>query len=138
MLTAFIVDDNPGDRALIRRILRASITDPLEIEEAWNLDDALERLRSGGIDILLLDLNLPGSRGVETVARVRAVSPDVPIIVVTGFEDQQIATKVVGQGAQGHLVKGTFDSRVLGFEIRRCLGRKPGETSTEGNAASES
>ena len=137
MITAFIVDDNPGDRALIRRILRASVADPLQIEEAWNLDDTLERLRAGGIDILLLDLNLPGSRGVETVTRVRAVSPDVPIIVVTGFEDQQIASKVVGQGAQGHLVKGTFDSRVLGFEIRRCLGRKAGEAPTDGSAAPE-
>jgi CheY-like chemotaxis protein len=132
MLTAFIVDDNPGDRALIRRILRASVTDPLEVEEAWNLDDALERLRAGGIDILLLDLNLPGSRGVETVSRVRAVNPHVPIIVVTGFEDQQIASQVVGQGAQGHLVKGTFDSRVLGMEIRRCLSRKAGGSLAEG------
>ncbi|MEO8370304.1 MAG: response regulator [Candidatus Solibacter sp.] len=131
MLTAFIVDDNPGDRALIRRILRASVSDPLQIEEAWNLDDALDRLRAGGIDILLLDLNLPGSRGVETVSRVRAVAPQVPIIVVTGFEDQQIASRVVGQGAQGHLVKGTFDSRVLGLEISRCLARKPGESSSD-------
>ena len=128
MLTAFIVDDNPGDRAMIRRILRASVAEPLQIEEAWNLDDALERLRRGGIDLLLLDLNLPGSRGVETVTRVRAVSQDVPIIVVTGFEDQQLASQVVGQGAQGHLVKGTFDSRVLGLEIARCLAVKSGDT----------
>ena len=132
MLTAFIVDDNPGDRALIRRILRASVPDPLQIEEAWNLDDALERLRAGGIDILLLDLNLPGSRGVETVSRVRAVNPKIPIIVVTGFEDQQIASQVVGQGAQGHLVKGTFDSRVLGLEIRRCLAHRAGDLLPEG------
>ena len=121
MLTAFIVDDNPGDRALIRRILRASLTEPVEIEEAWNLDDALQRLQSRGIDIVLLDLNLPGSRGADTVAKVRAVDSDVPVIVITGFEDQEIASKVVGNGAQGHLVKGTFDSRALGTEIDRCL-----------------
>ncbi len=137
MLTAFIVDDNPGDRALIRRILRASVTDALQIEEAWNLDDALERLRGGGIDILLLDLNLPGSRGVETVSRVRAVNSQIPIIVVTGFEDQQIASQVVGQGAQGHLVKGTFDSRVLGSEIRRCLANKAGDLLPEEPPAPE-
>ena len=137
MLTAFIVDDNPGDRALIRRILRASVTEPLHIEEAWNLDDTLERLRKGGIDLLLLDLNLPGSRGVETVTRVRAVSPDLPIIVVTGFEDQEIAAQVVGQGAQGHMVKGTFDSRVLGSEIRRCMARQAGESAPEAKPTPE-
>jgi len=123
MLTAFIVDDNPGDRALIRRILRDCALDELNIEESWNLEDTVDRLRDGGIDILLLDLNLPGSRGAETVAIVRAVSPDVPIIVVTGSDDQQTASEVVGNGAQGHLVKGRFDSRILGREIVRCLNQ---------------
>lgn len=77
-------------------------------------------MRAGGVDILLLDLNLPDSRGVDTLVRVREVTA-LPIIVVTGVEDKQTAAQVLGSGAQDHLIKGNFNAELLGRAMHRCL-----------------
>lgn len=126
-LTVFIVDDNPGDRTLIRRMLDDYAPGRFQVEEAWNLTDALRRLRVGGIDLLLLDLNLPDSRGVATLSKVQTVSPGLPVIVVTGAEDRQVVAASLGSNDQNYFVKGQVNAQLLGRTIDRCLSTNDGQ-----------
>jgi diguanylate cyclase (GGDEF)-like protein len=117
-----VVEDNPGDAALLRRYLRtASVA--AEIAHVERLSDALELLRDQSPDIVLLDLSLPDSQGLATFGEVRVRRPDLPVIVLTGLDDQEIATEAVKAGAQDYLVKGKIDPDVLGRAIRYAIER---------------
>ena len=131
-LTVFIVDDNPGDRTLIHRMLDEFAPGRFQIEEAWNLADALRRLRAGGIDVLLLDLNLPDSRGVNSLSRVQTVSPGVPVIVVTGADDRQAVAALLASSGRQYFVKGQFNAQMLGSTIEQYLAAKDGLTPESG------
>ena len=97
-----------------------------QIEEAWNLADALRRLRAGGIDVLLLDLNLPDSRGVTSLNRVQTVSPGLPVIVVTGADDRHAVAALLASSGQHYFVKGQFHAQMLGRTIGQCLATNDG------------
>src|SRR5437763_15852908 len=112
-MTVLVVDDNPGDRHLVRVMLEALMPGQFQLEEAWNLAYAVKRLGAGGIDLLLLDLNLPDSRGLGGLSTLRAADPSVPIIVVTGSQDQTAVSEALASGAQDYLVKGNFDQQTL-------------------------
>ncbi len=120
-IRVLILDDNPGDRVLIRTMLHESSPTKFQTEEAWNLEDGLDRLKAGAPDILMLDLNLPDSRGAATLNKVREINSVVPIIVVTGIEDAETTAEVLGRGAQEYLVKGRFSAALLASTIDRCL-----------------
>jgi signal transduction histidine kinase len=83
----------------------------------------LERLVSGGIDLVLLDLGLPDSQGLDTLSKVHAQAPAVPTVVLTGLDDETLALQAVRQGAQDYLVKGDFDSKVLWRVMRYAVER---------------
>jgi signal transduction histidine kinase len=121
-----LVEDNYGDVRLMQQMLSETGTVPFSLKVANSLAAALERLREGGIDVLLLDLGLPDSTGVNTFASVHAQIPTLPIIVLTGFGDQSIALKVVQQGAQDYLVKGQVDGNLIWRSIRYAVERQRG------------
>lgn len=124
-INLLLVEDNSGDVRLIQEMLSEGGV-PFVLAVATSLAAALERLCAGGIDVLLLDLGLPDSRGLSTFTSVHARIPALPIIVFTGFGDQSLALKVVQQGAQDYLVKGQVDSNLIWRAIRYAVERGRG------------
>lgn len=103
-----IIEDNDDDIQLIKEELAEAGGGHVDFETADRLSLGLERLAKGDIDVVLLDLSLPDSFGLDTVHRVRSQVPQVPIVVLTGIEDALIAQQVLEAGAQQYLVKGNL------------------------------
>jgi DNA-binding NarL/FixJ family response regulator len=84
----------------------------------------LERLKDGGVDVVLLDLGLPDGQGFDAFKKVQAQAPAVPVVVLTGFDDETLAVEAIRHGAQDYLVKGDVDSKVLYRAVRYSVERK--------------
>ncbi|HEX2208572.1 MAG TPA: hybrid sensor histidine kinase/response regulator [Longimicrobium sp.] len=123
-----LVEDNPGDARLLRVSLEEAESLRFGLVHAPRLSEALERVREGTFDVVLLDLSLPDARGMETVRRMLQAAPAVPIIVLTGLTDETVAVQAVQAGAQDYLVKGTVDGGTLARAIRYAMERKRLET----------
>ena len=95
----------------------------VELEWAGELSSALERLSQGGVDLLLLDLNLPDSEGIATFERAYAFAPGVPVVVLTELDDEDVALSTVQGGAQDYLVKGQVSQDLLLRSIRYAVER---------------
>jgi diguanylate cyclase (GGDEF)-like protein len=121
-LDILVVEDNPGDAALLRRYLNAGGVSHA-ITNVERVASALELLRDHSPDVVLLDLSLPDSQGLATFNEVRVRRPDLPIIVLTGLDDQELATEAVKAGAQDYLVKGKIDADSLARSIRYAIER---------------
>jgi diguanylate cyclase (GGDEF)-like protein len=124
MHRVLLIEDNAGDARLIREMIAEEPGAAFEIECAERLAQALERLSAGGIGLVLLDLSLPDSLGLETFAKVYVHSPDVPIIVLTGNDDNNLALAAVKRGAQDYLVKGRLDRELLLRSMQYAIERK--------------
>ncbi|MFL6572544.1 MAG: putative bifunctional diguanylate cyclase/phosphodiesterase [Burkholderiales bacterium] len=124
MHKVLLIEDNPGDARLIREMIAEESGAPFEIECAPRLAQGLERLSAGGIGLVLLDLSLPDSMGLDTFAKVYAQSPAVPIIVLTGTDDNNLALAAVKRGAQDYLVKGRLDRELLLRSMQYAIERK--------------
>lgn len=124
-----LVEDNPGDANLLREMLRQFHSHDLDFElaEAPRLVAAINRLQESCFDVVLLDLSLPDSQGIATVARVRETRPTLPIVVLTGLDNDDLATEALRRGAQDYLVKGQFDRRMLMRRIRYAIERQRSE-----------
>ncbi|MDP7132117.1 MAG: response regulator, partial [Planctomycetota bacterium] len=86
-----LVEDERSDAELTCEILNSDSLHNWKVTQTDRLDTGIEQARSGQFDVLLLDLSLPGSRGVETLKRVQSEAEDIPIVVLTGLEDQDVA-----------------------------------------------
>ena len=131
-IKVLLVEDNPTDADLIQRMLaQASIKDAsarsFDLECADHLSTALKRLTAGGIDVVLLDLTLPDSQGLKALTEVRTQAAPVPVIVLSGIDDEALAIEAVSQGAQDYLVKGHVDGFSLARAIRYAIERKQAE-----------
>jgi len=125
-----LIEDNPGDADLVR--LRLVEARPgLEVACVNRLSDGLESLVQEPPSVVLLDLNLPDSRGAETFRRVLSKAPGVPVVVLSGQDDEDLALKAVHQGVQDYLVKGAFDSKQLGRAMRYAMERQALLTSLD-------
>jgi DNA-binding response OmpR family regulator len=90
-----LIEDNPGDARLIQEMLIEAGSNQSDLERCDRLSAGLERINSGGVDALLLDLGLPDSNGIDTFLRVYAQAPEVPTVVLTGLDDEMLANKLV-------------------------------------------
>ncbi len=117
-----LVEDNPDDAVLFLRVRgpRHGDASPVHVE---TLHAAFERLDDGGIDIVLLDLSLPDASGVETVTRVLDHAPEVPVVVLTGLDDEEVGRQAIQAGAQDYIIKNHLDRRTLDRCIRYALER---------------
>ncbi|MCA1832395.1 MAG: ATP-binding protein [Actinomycetota bacterium] len=115
-----VIEDNPGDARLIEIILKQ---EGFNVELAGRLSEGLDRLAGNGIDVVLLDLSLPDGQGMENFSRTQATAPTVPVIVLTGLDDENTAMRAVNEGAQDYLVKGTVDGQVIARSIRYGIER---------------
>ncbi len=123
-----IVEDNPGDARLIREHLSgARVTGTLAPAFQWVVADrlaaGLARLAEGGIDVVLLDLSLPDSQGLDTFVKAQAQAPDAPMVVLTGLDDEAVALQAMQAGAQDYLVKGRMDGSLLSRAVRYAVER---------------
>lgn len=119
-----LVEDNPRDARLLRMILGDAETVTFELQEAARLEEGLALLERGAFDVLLLDLMLPDSQGIETVRRARACAPYIPIVVLTAFSDDAHAVQAVQAGAQDYLIKGSVETDLLVRSIRYAIERQ--------------
>ncbi len=118
------IEDNPGDARLIQEMLAEAKGVVFILEHAERLSQGLERLTEKGFDIILLDLSLPDSDGLPTFARVKAQAKKIPIIVMSGLDDEELALRAVQEGAQDYLVKGHVDGHLLSRALRYAIERK--------------
>lgn len=122
-----LIEDNPGDARLMREYLADPAGALFELEHVTSLADGLTRLAQGGIDLVLLDLSLPDSPMAETFKRAHTAAPEVPIIVMSGLDDEKHAIETVQEGAQDYLVKAYVDTRLLVHAMRYAIERKRAE-----------
>ena len=118
-----IIDDDPGDVELVREILLQPEGEPVQLEAAGSLRAGFERLSQGNIDLVLLDLGLPDSKGMATVVKTYSEYPEIPIVVLTGHEDQALGAQALQSGAQDYLSKGKIDHQVFVRSIRYAIER---------------
>jgi DNA-binding response OmpR family regulator len=115
-----LIEDNPGDAALIRNMLRTKSAG-VEIRHVTSLAKGLEQIQNGDIDVVLLDLDLPDSSGLDTLSRTRARAPHTPIIVITGLAEREVAVRALNQGAQDFFAKEFLETQVLNGAIQRVI-----------------
>lgn len=119
----FLIEDNPSDAELLCRILAEDPMSEFSVVSEGRLSSGLARLTEKGADLVLLDLGLPDSEGIDTLRRLRAAVPTVPIIVLTGLNDESVAINAVRDGAQDYLVKDGLDCQALIRAIRYARER---------------
>jgi signal transduction histidine kinase/DNA-binding response OmpR family regulator len=119
-----LVEDNPGDARLVEIALEESEVPTFDLKVEGRLAPALSRLRSDRFDMVLLDLNLPDSRGFQTVTSVQEVAPNIPVVIITGAANEEFARKAIHAGAQDYLVKDEIMSHSLVRSILFAMERK--------------
>ena len=122
--SVLLIEDNPGDARLIREMLFEEEGTPFDLLSVDRLSRGLEALSKRPASLVLLDLSLPDSRGLETFSKVYAHSPKVPIIVLSGNDDETLALYAVKSGAQDYLVKGRIDRELLLRAMQYAIERK--------------
>jgi diguanylate cyclase (GGDEF)-like protein len=125
-MRVLLVEDSPGHAQLVAEQLRAPAAGGWEVGRAASLAAALERLLDPDlppVDVVLLDLGLPDADGLDAVVRIRTAAVGVPIVVLSGRDDDELALACLRAGAQDHLVKGTVDERLLGRALRHAIER---------------
>jgi diguanylate cyclase (GGDEF)-like protein len=118
-----LVEDNPGDAFLLQEALADVTRAQFNLIHVSRLGDALQQLEQELIDVILLDLSLPDSHGVDTFFTLHAHQAHIPIIVLTSLADEMHALRVVGSGGQDYLVKGQIDGQALMRTIRYAIER---------------
>jgi PAS domain S-box-containing protein len=126
-----LVEDNPGDARLVREMLAEAAGDgsgvTFAVTHSRELGQALRALAEGAFQVVLLDLGLPDSQGLDTLRRVLEAAPAAPVLVLSGLGDRELALEAVKAGAQDYLVKGRVDEYSLPRAIRYALERKRSE-----------
>lgn len=122
-IKVLLIEDNTEHVELLERLLGFSEYPRFTVVNAKTLASGIAKL-SGGEDIVLLDLSLPDSTGVDTFRRMNAAAPSVPIVILSGVSDVTMAIETVQEGAQDYLVKGHVDTHLLLRSIQYAIERK--------------
>ncbi|HSW50862.1 MAG TPA: response regulator, partial [Bryobacteraceae bacterium] len=147
-MNILLIEDNPGDARLIQEALASAGGPELQMHWVDRLAQGMQAAHDGAFDAVLLDLSLPDSRGLETFERFRRHMPGLPVVVLTGLDDEDMALRAAAEGAQDYLVKGTLKSsgilRAVRFAVernkvaagaaRRAPGRIIGFTGARGGS----
>jgi PAS domain S-box-containing protein len=122
-----LVEDSPGDCVLFREVLGEITTARFDLVQVPRLKEALELLKSENFHIILTDLSLPDSQGMEASRALHDAAPSTAVIVLSGVDDETLALSAVREGAQDYLVKSRLDAHVLGRSIRYAIERQRAE-----------
>ena len=119
-----LIDDHAGDVFLLREMIESEKPGRFRVQAVGDsLERGLELIAEGGSDIVLLDLNLPDSRGLETFSRAHEAAPHLPMIVLSERDDEELGAQAVHRGAQDYLVKGGIDMHLLLRAMRYAIER---------------
>lgn len=132
-IKVLIIEDDGGDAAIICRLLSKASSIYFDVERAERMSSGVDLLGKKQYDVVLSDLGLPDSIGVETFSRLHSLYPDTPMIVLTGLDDEKIAIRAVQSGAQDYLVKGHIDTNLLIRSIQYSIERQKLITQLEKN-----
>lgn len=125
VLKVLLVEDNFADAELIEEFLSfPNLNTRLDLTQVNRLGEAIKILNLQSFDAILLDISLPDSKGFDTVARLREYSPNIPIVVLTALDDEEIALKSIQAGAEDYLVKRKIDSQLLIRSLRYAIERQ--------------
>jgi CheY-like chemotaxis protein len=123
-IKVLLVEDNPVDVLLLREELSGLAGDNFIVSEVERLSEATQVLTTETFDVVLLDLGLPDSQGLDTFLELQKTTPDVPIVVMSGLDDESLAVEAVRKGAQDYLVKDKSDAFVLRRSIAYAIERQ--------------
>ncbi|MBA7480052.1 Anaerobic nitric oxide reductase transcription regulator NorR [subsurface metagenome] len=123
-IKVLLIEDDASDLYLIKKMLAEEGGNCFSLEHADNLSEGLVRLNKTDFDVVLLDLGLPDSWGLETFITIHARAPQIPIVVLSGLDDKSLAINAVHNGAQDYLVKGDINSAALQRCLRYAIERK--------------
>jgi signal transduction histidine kinase len=130
-LQVLVVEDNAGDARLLQQMFSKEQPGSFQITHLLRMSEALVHLAKGGVDIILLDMGLPDGHGLDTVRRAQEVAPGVPVIVLTGLDDEKLAAEAMKEGAQDYLIKGQIESRALPRALRHAIDRHRMQAETD-------
>jgi diguanylate cyclase (GGDEF)-like protein/PAS domain S-box-containing protein len=119
-----LVEDNPGDARLLREMLNEQGRHDTELTHVESLSEAEKYLALRQVDVILLDLGLPDAEGLAAVRRVHVAAPRVPLVVLTGLDDETLAGQALQEGAQDYLIKGQIETRGLLRALRYAIERR--------------
>jgi CheY-like chemotaxis protein len=120
--TVLVIEDNVGDARLLREMLDEQGSQDIELTHVECMRDAEKFLAQHAVDVILLDLGLPDAQGLGGVQRAHVFAPDVPLVVLTGLDDESLAAQALQEGAQDYLIKGQIDTRGLLRALRYAVG----------------
>jgi diguanylate cyclase (GGDEF)-like protein len=121
--TLLVIEDNPGDVRLLREMFNEQDSHDVVLNQVECMRDAEKYLAEHAVDIILLDLGLPDAHGLEAVRRAHAAAPHVPLVVLTGMDDEAMAITALKEGAQDYLIKGEIEARGLLRSLRYAIER---------------
>ena len=130
-----LIEDNPGDAMLIKEMLEQSTEEVYVLEHVERLSMGLDRLSQGDIDVILLDLHLPDSHGMDTYITIRTHAGATPILALTGLQDEEMVANLFADGIQDYLVKGHTDSRMFLLSIRYAILRSQANVKLKASEA---
>jgi two-component system, cell cycle response regulator len=116
-----LIEDNPGDARLVQEELSGEMS--FDITTVGSFSEAVIKITDTAVDIILLDLSLPDSNGIDTFLKLNEHTKNIPIVILSGTKDENLAFKAVSQGAQDYLVKGEIDTRLLIRVIHYAIER---------------
>jgi two-component system, cell cycle sensor histidine kinase and response regulator CckA len=119
-----VVEDNPGDARLLREMVTSHDWMNTEFTHVESMSEAEVHLAERAVDVILLDLGLPDAQGLEAVRRAHAAAPRVPLVVLTGRDDELLAAQALREGAQDYLLKGQIEAPGLLRSLRYAIERK--------------
>jgi len=123
-MNILLIEDSEEDVLRIWAMLKQGYAGPFNIEQAGTLREGAERMAKTNFDVLLLDLNLPDSQGLNTFLAAKRQAPDLAIVVLTGLDDKVLGLRAVQSGAQDYLVKGKTDAEMLERSINYSVERQ--------------
>src|SRR5687767_7890916 len=104
-----MVEDSPGDARLLREMLNEDPANSIVVTHVGTMQEAEEQIAGSNFDIVLLDLGLPDAQGLEAVRRAHSAGPDIPLVILSGLDDERLAVEALQEGAQDYLIKGQVD-----------------------------
>lgn len=134
-IAVLLIEDNPGDARLVREWLKVAPAHTYRLEHVESLTAGLDLLQEDRFDVVLLDLGLPDSHGLDALSRVFDTTPEMAVLVLTGQQDEQVGLQAVKQGAQDYLLKGQMNGAALFRTIRYAIERQRSEEELRRSSA---
>jgi PAS domain S-box-containing protein len=128
-IEVLLVEDNPADARLLVETLKDAGPGTFHVHHVPRLRAGLDHLTAGRADVVLLDLSLPDATGLQSIQQLRAARPSIPIVVLTGLQDEEVALEAVRQGVQDYLVKGQCEGALTAKSLRYAIERSRAEAA---------